>query len=632
MPKETFGGKVPNLQLFTMSLETDNNDTLSALAEPLLGSSDEPQNESGASQSLEIPTATEEENDEPAPFSIGDEIWSMASLGFPLAVSFFCRMGMASTDSAFVGHINDGQNSAEVYLAAAVLSDMVLNICITPPLAFNQVLNGLVSQAVGSNNPKMAGIWLQQSMFWLATTMLPCLAALFYVEPILAKLGFPADICQVAGTYARYNVFWPVPNGLYQCMRFYFQARGLPKPAMYNNILFLFVNAMLNWIFVFGGPFAWNGFGFIGAAISLSISRTMQGVCYFFYMFVYKKHHIGAWPDEGWSFVHHTKDRTKEFMTQSLPNIGTLLFQAFASQAQTVLVGRLGELPIAASSALSTVTIPWSGTLSATTCMVSAIRVGYHLGKGDPVAAKTSSWIVMHFITIVNVIMAIVFLIPYLQSKVLQIATDDQAVIDLAAKLVPAMLVGTYLNLLVGNATSGIFSGQGRPLIATILSFGLELPLSIGGVAIYILYFHGNLIGVYWWGAIAAGIEIVIVLYLVISSDWAKCADEARSRQEASRGGNDDDNDNEGEEDLETSAATTDIVSTLSEDDLGEETPPEEAPPPPPMESVTTEAAAASNEETAAATEEAAAAPTQGPLAAAAAKKKGGKKKRRGKR
>lgn len=621
-----------------MSLETDNNNTLDALTEPLLGSQDEPQNEGCASESLEIPNATEEENsNEPAPFSIGDEIWSMASLGFPLAVSFFCRMGMASTDSAFVGHINDGQNSAEVYLAAAVLSDMVLNICITPPLAFNQVLNGLVSQAVGSNNPKMAGIWLQQSMFWLATTMLPCLVALFYVEPILAKLGFPEDICQVAGTYARYNVIWPVPNGLYQCMRFYFQARGLPKPAMYNNIIFLFVNAMLNWIFVFGGPFAWEGFGFIGAAISLSISRTMQGVCYFLYMFVYKKNHIGAWPDEGWSFVHHTKDRTKEFMTQSLPNIGTLLFQAFASQAQTVLVGRLGELPIAASSALSTVTIPWSGTLSATTCMVSAIRVGYHLGKGDPVAAKKSSWIVMHFITIVNVIMAMVFLIPYLERKVLQVATNDLDVIELAEKLIPAMLVGTYLNLLVGNATSGIFSGQGRPLIATILSFGLELPLSIGGVAIYILCFHGDIIGVYWWGAIAAGIEIVIVLYLVISSDWAKCADEAQSRQEASRGGEDDDN-NEGAdlEDGETSAATTDIVSALSEDDLVEETPPEEAPAPPPIESVDPEPAAApeaSNEEAAAAgEEEAAAAPTQGPLAATAAKKKGGKKKRRGKK
>eukprot|EP00537_Pseudo-nitzschia_pungens_P000599 CAMPEP_0172369608 /NCGR_PEP_ID=MMETSP1060-20121228/33493_1 /TAXON_ID=37318 /ORGANISM="Pseudo-nitzschia pungens, Strain cf. cingulata" /LENGTH=664 /DNA_ID=CAMNT_0013094577 /DNA_START=33 /DNA_END=2027 /DNA_ORIENTATION=+ len=473
-------------------------------------------------------------SEEEEPFCIWEEFSSMMALGFPLAVSFFCRMGMASTDSAFVGHINDGDNTPEVYLAAAVLSDMVLSICVTPPLAFNQVLNGLVSQAIGSNNPRMAGIWLQQSMFWLAVTMLPCLAGLFYVEPILALLGFPAPICSVAGVYAKYNLVWPVPNGLYQCMRFYFQARGLPRPAMYNNIIFLFVNAFLNWTFVFGGPIpGWKGFGFVGAAISLSISRTLQGVFYYLYMFVYKKHHVDAWPEEGWSWDHHTRERTAEFMRQSLPNIGTLLFQACASQFQTILVGRLGELPIAASSALSTVTIPWSGTLSATCCTVSGVRVGYHLGRGNGAAARKSAWLVMHFITAVNIAMAVFFLTPFLKDSLLGIATDDENVVGLAKKLVPAMLVGTYLNLLVSNATSGIFSGQGRPLIATILSFGLELPLSIGGVAIYILCFHGNLIGVYWWGAISAAIEIAIVLFLVVTSDWEKCADDARERQEA---------------------------------------------------------------------------------------------------
>ena len=39
-------------------------------------------------------------------------------------------------------------------------------------------------------------------------------------------------------------------------MRFYFQSVGKPRPAMWNSVVFLFVNAALNWIFVFGGPFA----------------------------------------------------------------------------------------------------------------------------------------------------------------------------------------------------------------------------------------------------------------------------------------------------------------------------------------------------------------------------------------
>jgi MATE family multidrug resistance protein len=487
----------------------------------------------------------------------------------------FRKHGSRSSSSAFVGHINDGQYKAETYLAAAVLSDMVLNICITPPLAFNQVLNGLVSQAIGSGNPSMAGVWLQQSIFWLSVCMLPCLTGLFFVQPILEFLNFPSDIAAVAGTYAKFNIIWPIPNGVYQCARFYFQARGLPQPAMYNNLLFLVVNALLNWFFVFGGPTQWKGLGFIGAAVSLSISRTMQGVCYYFYMFVWKKHHLAAWPEGGWSFRHHTKERTAEFMKQSLPNIGTLLFQAFASQATTVLVGRLGELPIAASSALSTVTIPWSGTLSATTWTVSGVRVGYHLGRGDAAGAKRASWIVMYFITIVNIVMAVLFMVPYVREGILNIATDDDDVVSLAESLVPAMLVGTYLNLLVSNGTSGVFSGQGRPLIATILSFGLELPLSIGGVAIYILVFHGNLLGVYWFNAISGAIEAVIVLYLIIASNWTKCADEARERQESARRTSSEDN-NDGENDVEdgaVSTATTDPESSSENNDNEEEAP-----------------------------------------------------------
>jgi len=497
------------------------------------------------------------------PFCIREEIKEMAYLAIPLAISFFCRMGMASTDSAFVGHIHDALHTPETYLAAAVVSDMILSICICPPLAFNQVLNALVGQAMGSGNPKMAGIWLQQSMFWLTVTMLPCLTGLFYVEPILLFMGFPANICTVAGTYARYNIVWPIPNGLYQCMRFYFQAQGMPLPATYNNIAFLFINGALNWLFVFGGPFRgwyWDGFGFIGAAISLSISRTMQGVVYYLYMFVYKQNHLATWPEEGWSMKHHTLARTLEFMKQSLPNVGTILFQSAISQATTVLVGRLGELPIAASSALSTVTIPWSGTLAATTSTVSAVRVGYHLGRGDAEGARQSAWLVLSVITVFTMLVSIVFLL--LKRIFMEVATDDANVLGLATTLVPAMLVGTYLNLMVGNLTSGVFAGMGRPIVATVLSFGLELPLSIGGVALYILYFHGNLLGVYWWQAIAGGIELVIVLIIFLASDWNKCVEEARIRQESPAP---EEGEQEGEE-RETLLEGGEVEGDLSED------------------------------------------------------------------
>lgn len=484
-------------------------------------------------------TRTSTDNDGAQAFSVSNEMWEMSYLGFPIAISIFCRLAMSSTDRAFVGHIH-GDYTPEIYLSAAVLCDVVINICMSPPLAFSHVLNALVERAIGSGDRRMAGVWLQQSMFWLTITMLPCLIGILYVEPILVRLNFSEEVAVLAGTYARYNLLWPIPNGLYQCMRFYFQAQGhgLQRPAMYNNILFLFINALLNWIFVFGGPFQyfdffgrWHGLGFIGAAVSLSISRTLQPIVYYLYMFVYKKHHRDTWPNGGCALSSHTLSTTLEFMKQTVPNIGTILFQSAISQVTTVLIGQLGTLSVAASETMSAVTTPWLGTLSWTTCTVSGVRVGHHLGRGDAEAARKSAWIVIHFITIQSIIMVAIYL-P-LRRYILMVSTDDPDVLDLAAAAVPAMLVANYISLLVGNITSGVFTGMGRPFIAGILSFGLELPLSIGGLAVYILHYHGDLLGAYWWQAIVGAIELVIVMFIFLCSDWKKCAIDTRMRQEA---------------------------------------------------------------------------------------------------
>merc|ERR550537_484922 len=113
----------------------------------------------------------------------------------------------------------------------------------------------------------MAGTWLQLSVFWLTISYAPVLVSFFYVTPMLRLLGFSQELALLAGQYARFNVFWPIPNGWYQCMRFYFQAQGITRPAMYNNIFFFFANACFNYFFVF-----YCGFGFIGAAMSISLS------------------------------------------------------------------------------------------------------------------------------------------------------------------------------------------------------------------------------------------------------------------------------------------------------------------------------------------------------------------------
>tara|TARA_B110000977_G_scaffold189846_2_gene259911 strand:+ start:8506 stop:10548 length:2043 start_codon:yes stop_codon:yes gene_type:complete len=482
-----------------------------------------------------------DDDDDSPVFSNSKELSAIWSLGWPMGVSYFCRMAMASTDSIMVGHYSGGNNSPGEYLAASALSDMLTTLMVVPPLAFNQVLNALVGQAVGSGRKEMAGVWLQQSVFWLGATMLPFLSGFFFVERILLALGFSDTISALAGKYARYNIFWPVPNGWYQCMRFYFQAVGKPRPAMWNSVFFLFVNALLNAIFVFGLPFRyyeifnhWKGLGFIGAAVSLSCSRCLQPLVYWVYMFLMKKAHADFWPEGGWGIKslrkHHTYAVTKEFLKQGVPLVGTLVFSATVSQATTLLVSKLGTDAVAATTAVSTATVMWAGAINAMFSMVIAVRVGYHLGRGDGDAARKSFWLATGVVSVVLLTVVSVTL-PFTE-EVVGLTTSDKVVVKNGARVLPAALLATLLGVLNSLCTGGVFSGQGRQSLVAGLSFFVDIPLSIGGVAaIVLLVKHATLLNVYEYQMAAALLELLLAYAFIVASDWNKYAREAKERQ-----------------------------------------------------------------------------------------------------
>lgn len=461
------------------------------------------------------------------------EFTAMFSMAWPMMVSFFCRMAMATVDSAFVGHINTGGHHAGTYLAAAGLSDMVVNILVIPPLAFNQSLNALVSQALGSGNKKMAGTWLQLSVFWLTVTYIPCLVSFFCVEQILTMLGFDAEICALAGAYAKWNAFWPIPNGWYQCMRFYFQAQGNTRPAMYNNIFFLMMNILLNWIFVFGGPFrhwfGWEGFGFVGAAMSLSLSRSLQPLAYWLYMFKWKKAHVETWPGLSWKFLG--KERNKAFLGQSLPQVGTLILQATMNQSTTLMISQLGPLAIACSTAATALTSVFTGGLSTTCTATAGIRVGYHLGQGNWRAARRAALLVFGFSGVACCCIALL-LLPFRHFWT-NLMTSDEHVSSVASMLLFPVMLNTFASMLVQCQTGGVFTSQGRTRLSTILSMGIELPMTLGAVAFCVFVLKWGLVPVYWGQAAVFWLEMAICLAIFVTSDWPKYAREIMARQEA---------------------------------------------------------------------------------------------------
>jgi MATE family multidrug resistance protein len=279
--------------------------------------------------------------------------------------------------------------------------------------------------------------------------------------------------------------------------------------------------------------FRWSGLGFVGAGMSLSVSRCCQPIAYYLYMFVYKKAHLPTWP--GWTLGFLRLSRVRAFMAQAVPLIGTQIVQSLIFQATTLLVAQLGTLAVAASSAVGAATQVFTAGLAAAFIAVAAVRIGYHLGRNDVRAAQGSVTLVVA-VSLLSSSLSIAICTP-LSRQVASLVTDDPTTLPVAASLVGAALVGAGSAQLVGIGTSGVFGGQGRTLVSTILSFGFELPMTLAGVAIpvYLMKVGGGegLLIVYWAWVVVNVIEVVVVGSIISCSNWRKYAEEAVRRQES---------------------------------------------------------------------------------------------------
>eukprot|EP00474_Spongospora_subterranea_P011182 CRZ11640.1 hypothetical protein [Spongospora subterranea] len=123
-------------------------------------------------------------------FTWKSEAWVLSSIGFPVGVSSFCRLLMAVTDISVLGRLPNGT----IYLAAASMSYVVMDITGTFPSTAADALNALCSQADGAKNPKMIGRWLKIGLCIVILMCPPIMLLWLMTGTILESLGCSPEI------------------------------------------------------------------------------------------------------------------------------------------------------------------------------------------------------------------------------------------------------------------------------------------------------------------------------------------------------------------------------------------------------------------------------------------------------
>ncbi len=115
----------------------------------------------------------------------------------PASIGSFLNLGQMTMNLIFIGHLND-----PVKLAAVGVGTMIINMAgVAPQLGLNSGLETLVSQARGSNNLTLCGLYLQRGRAILMIAFLPMLVVFLLSKRVLMGLGQDPEVVSQAYDY-----------------------------------------------------------------------------------------------------------------------------------------------------------------------------------------------------------------------------------------------------------------------------------------------------------------------------------------------------------------------------------------------------------------------------------------------
>jgi MATE family, multidrug efflux pump len=425
---------------------------------------------------------------------------ALLRLASPIILSQIAQVLMGLVDTVMSGHAG-ALEQAVVGLGVALWIPVFIGL-----MSVVQAVSPIIAHHFGAGDREAVardareGMWLALCAGLLPLILVPWapdLLMLFSIEPTLAER---------AGMF-----LWGIGLGLpaalvYRSLAFYSASINQTRPIMVLAFLGLAVNALLNWVLIYGhfGLPAMGGAG-CGWATGIGMWFALIGfVAWTARAPAYKPYYIWqSWTLPSWAVQ-------KRLLRLGLPMGGAGLAEVAAFSSVAVLVGRFGEVQIAAHQ----IALNFSALVFMFPMGVSAaitIRVGHALGAGNARDARSIAWTGVA----VGLIIATLAIGPIilLRHHVAAVYSSDLAVQALAANL---LLFAAFWQLF--DATQVCAIGALRGYKVTLMPMVLMLTAfwAIGVPSGTWLAYRGFIVGepmkVYgFWAGLVIGLVLVSV-------------------------------------------------------------------------------------------------------------------------
>lgn len=393
------------------------------------------------------------------------------------------------------------------------------------------VLSILCSSAVGANNPKLAGIYLQVSYYVLSFVMIFVFVCWYFGTEVFWNMVGTDDssgmLVHMAGTYAKILAFSLPGQLIVGQLTQFFSSQRIMHPEVNASACALICNLVFGMIFVLGIPIPnWNGFGFIACPIvTSSVVYAQFGVIFFIYI-IHQKLHLTCWG--GWSWKDITNERIRTYCELYIPSALSSASDFWRVAVIGVIAARLGTLEVAVFNTgyrIMWIILIMVNALSS----ASGIKVSTRLGKLDCLGAKQAGYVGIAMTALI--LSCIGFFIVWKIQWFGRVFTNDEEFLELFEEVkIPFVITLILMNMSISIERIPYSMGRTREIFwfGLAASWGAQVP----GVYFLTKDWRNDLHGLYWGMCIGYGVLVLLYSFIVWNSDWEYYAKLARERSE----------------------------------------------------------------------------------------------------
>jgi MATE family multidrug resistance protein len=424
----------------------------------------------------------------------------MFALALPVVMAELGWMTMGLVDTLMVGRI-----SAEAIGAVGIGTSLFMGVCIFA-MGLLLGLDTLVSHAFGGGRVDDCHRWLVHGAVLAILLSAPITLIVLALSASLSRWGLHPSVLQLTQPYLDVLAWSIPPLLLYAAFRRYLQGMGVVRPVTIALVLANIMNAVVNWILIFGH---WGApaMGVRGSAWATVAARVAMAA---FLLGVILYREQGRRPGLFETSFRLEGSRMRQLISLGLPAAGQVTLEVGVFAAATALAGRLAPASLAAHQiALNFASITFMVPLGIASA--GAVRVGHAVGRRDAAGAARAGWTALLFgVLFMSTAAAAFVLFP---GALIGAFTGDQAVRSIGVSL---LLVAALFQLFDGiqGVATGVLRGLGdtrSPVLWNLAGHWLiGLPLG------YTLCFAAGLdvIGLWWGlstGLIICGIGLLAV-------------------------------------------------------------------------------------------------------------------------